>query len=128
MDAFNTVWNALQHVQIKYASGTAEAAQHMARSGQVSTRELLRQLNERIDKLVLICRASFELLQEASGVTDQQLAERITEIDLRDGRADGKMTPQQTRCPKCGAGICAKFNRCLFCGYEDTSGGTFHTV
>jgi len=128
MGTFNFAWNALQHVQIKHASNTAEAAQHMARSGQVSTRELLRQLDGRVDKLVLICRASFELLQEQSGVTDQQLAERMMEIDLRDGRADGRMGPQQKTCPKCGAGICAKFNRCLFCGYEDTTGDAFDTV
>ena len=58
----------------------------------------------------------------------KQLAEKITAIDMRDGRADGKVTAQQKQCPKCSSMICARFNRCLFCGYEDPAGDPFNEV
>ncbi len=122
------VWDTVQQYQIhrleKGASGVEEA---VARD-QGAMKADLRQFEERMNKLVLICKATFELLAEATGVTEQQLAERILEIDLRDGKADGRMTPEQKRCPDCGAAVCAKFNRCLFCGWVDASGDVFHTV
>ena len=49
-------------------------------------------LDDKVNRLALICRAMFELMQ-ASGVTEDQLKAKIVEIDLRDGQADGKATP-----------------------------------
>jgi hypothetical protein len=88
----------------------------------------IQQFEERLNKLILVCKASFELLHERAGVTEQELAEKIVEIDLRDGKKDGVLTPQQKKCPDCGAGVCAKFRRCLFCGYEDKEGDVFTTI
>ena len=128
MDAYNLIWNALQQVQIGYATRTAEGAQKLARHQQVATREEFRLLEERLARLTLICKGAFELLLESGGVTERQVAERILEVDLRDGKADGRVTPRPKRCPKCGAGICAKFGRCLFCGHVDASGDVFNAV
>ena len=46
------------------------------------------------------------------------------EIDLRDGQADGKMTPRPKKCPKCDAMMSPKFGRCLFCGENDQASRT----
>ena len=116
MNAHSDVWNIIEQ-SVQEAPKTRRSAP-----------EDVQQLRERLDRLILICKASFELLQDTTGVSDRQLVERIVEIDLRDGNVDGKMTPQQKRCPSCGAGICAKFSRCLFCGHVDTSGDAFHMV
>jgi hypothetical protein len=86
------------------------------------------QLEEKLDRLALICRAMYELIQESSELSDEQLAAKVTEIDLRDGNADGKVTPRQTKCLECSSMICARFNRCLFCGYEAPNVDVFNTV
>ena len=62
----------------------------------------------------------FELMQEsAPGLTEEKLSTKVVEIDLRDGQADGRMTPKGKKCPKCGAMMSPKFGRCLFCGQKD---------
>jgi hypothetical protein len=81
-------------------------------------------LDDKVNRLALICRAMFELMQ-ASGVTEDQLKAKIVEIDLRDGQADGKATPTPKRCPKCGAMMSPQMGRCLFCGYQDASATAF---
>jgi hypothetical protein len=82
-------------------------------------------LDEKVNRLALICRAMFELLQQSTGLSEEQLTKKILEIDLRDGQADGRMTPKGKVCPKCGATMSPKFGRCLFCGYKDESAASF---
>jgi hypothetical protein len=85
-----------------------------------------RRLEEKLDKLALICRAMFEILQEKGGISDKELSAKVTEIDLRDGQADGRVAPPPPKtCPKCQAAISPKFGRCLFCGYRDDSVASF---
>jgi len=49
-------------------------------------------LEEKLDRLALITRALFELMQESSAVLEERLSAKVVEIDLRDGQADGRMT------------------------------------
>ena len=51
-------------------------------------------------------------------ITEEQLRARIVEVDLRDGQADGRMTPLPKQCPKCQAKMSPQFGRCLFCGFQ----------
>jgi hypothetical protein len=81
-------------------------------------------IEEKVDRLALICRAMFELMQ-ASGITEDQFKAKVLEIDLRDGQADGRITPKPKKCPKCEAMISPSFGRCLFCGYRDQTASVF---
>jgi ribosomal protein S27AE len=74
------------------------------------------QLAERIDQLLLINAAMWELLSEKTGLTEADLVARIAEIDARDGVADGKMTYAPVLCPKCQRTIFPKHQKCLYCG------------
>jgi len=124
----NIIWNSIQQRNTNaIGSNSVEATQGLERGLKVATLTV-KDLQERMDKLILVCKAQFELLQAVTNITDQHLSEKILEIDLRDGKADSKVTPTQNICPDCGAGICAKFNRCLFCGYIHKSGDVFTTV
>ena len=96
------------------AEAREEAAHHVAVD-----------LDDKVNRLALICRAMFELLQQSSGLSEEQLTKKILEIDLRDGQADGCMTPRGKVCPTCGATMSPKFGRCLFCGYKDESASSF---
>jgi hypothetical protein len=85
-------------------------------------------VDERIDRLVLLCSAMWTLLQDKTGVTDKELAARVTELDLRDGKLDGTIKKPPVRCRSCEAMVSREFNRCLFCGAKYEEGDVFDTV
>jgi hypothetical protein len=113
-------WDLFQQYQIgrldeKIAMARADAAE------QGGMRMATQAVDERVDRLVLMCHALFELVGQSTGITEEQLKAKIVEVDLRDGTADGKIAPKPKRCPKCEAMISPKFGRCLFCGHQDAS-------
>lgn len=83
---------------------------------------------EHLDKLLLICQAMWELIKEKTDLKDEDLLKMVTELDLKDGKPDGKYTKPPVDCPKCGAKICRKFNRCFSCGQEYSEGSAFDMV
>lgn len=122
------VTGKLQEAQEANAAITAEAVRDVVAHDQAAMQITLEQIEERFAHLALICRAMFELLQEKTGTTQVELAAKITAVDLRDGKADCRMTPRPKRCPTCQSMIAPRFNRCLFCGYQDKSADPFNTV
>jgi hypothetical protein len=85
-------------------------------------------VEERIDKLALVCQAMWSLVQEKTRLTDADLVKRVTELDLLDGEADGKLRRPPLDCPSCDAKISRRFGRCLFCGHVDTETNPLETV
>ena len=73
-------------------------------------------LQRRLDRLSLGCQAMWELLRDRAGITEEELAQKILEVDLRDGKTDGRMSTQITDCPKCGANTNSKRTVCVMCG------------
>lgn len=73
-----------------------------------------------VEKLFMITRALWTLLQEQHGYSDEQLVQRIQEIDLQDGRLDGKVAKEKIRpdCPQCGRKLMGQRPVCLYCGAE----------
>lgn len=120
------LWDLYQSRQINALDQRLDRVQDDQARGEAANRVALG-LEEKINHLALICRAMFELLQPSGGVTEAQLAAKIREIDERDGQADGRMTPQGQKCPKCGATMSAQFGKCLFCGYADPAASPFVT-
>ena len=129
MSVINLLWNAAQQVEIheaKMAARFAKSEAHLAarKSIELAYLPYVRQL----DKLGLVCLAMWSLIEEKTDLTERDLLDRVTELDLRDGVLDGKYTKPPVDCPKCGAKMSRKFNRCLFCGEECTDGSAFDTV
>lgn len=85
-------------------------------------------LNRRLEKLSLICRAMWTLIQERSNISEKELIERTTEIDLLDGRADGRVSVPAKECQKCGRTIAPHHDRCLYCGGKKLVKSVFETV
>jgi hypothetical protein len=85
----------------------------------------IKELNIAIDKLILITRAMWEMTAEEKGLTDEVLINKVNEIDLRDGKADGKMQTAIRQCPSCGRNLFVGHRRCLYCGSEDVGGDPF---
>jgi hypothetical protein len=75
------------------------------------------EIEARIDRLVLVIDAMWSLLED-SGYTDEQLRQRIEELDAADGSADGRHTPQAAECTNCGARVAPGLPACQFCGTQ----------
>ena len=73
------------------------------------------EIHERVDRLVLVLDAMWSLLEE-SGFTDEQLQERIAQIDAADGQIDGRKTLRPTPCRGCSAMVAVGLDSCQFCG------------
>ena len=114
------LWDLFQHYQLGQLDAKLDAVRDGA-SRDVLARDANKRLEEKVESLALVTQALFELLQESTGVSEAKLRAKITEIDLRDGQADGRMTPRAKKCPKCDAMMSPKFGRCLFCGEQDKS-------
>ena len=114
------LWDLYQQYRIGQLDRKLDTVQ-AASTGDAVARDAVVRLEEKLDRLGLISRAMFELLQETSGFSEERLSAKVVEIDTRDGQADGKMTPRSKRCPKCDAMMSPKFGRCLFCGHQDAS-------
>ena len=82
----------------------------------------VRRLEATVERQALACQAMWELLQQHLPVGEKDLLKKMEQIDLRDGVADGRVTPQATTCGACKRTVHAKRKNCLYCGAD--VGGT----
>jgi hypothetical protein len=80
--------------------------------------EAMEHLERRVNRLSLLCQSMWELLRERAEFTDDQLATKVLEVDLRDGRTDGRMSTQISNCPSCGRKTNSRRSTCVICGAE----------
>jgi hypothetical protein len=123
------LWNITQQMQIQEAKDASKNAEFAA---QISAQQAIEQTYlpyvKQLDKLGLICQAMWSLIQDKTNLTERDLLDRVTELDLKDGVLNGKYTKTPVDCPKCGSKMSRKFNRCLFCGEEYSKGSAFDSV
>lgn len=105
-----------------YAADSVNAqlqSQNAARSADEARRQSER-LAADIDKLFMVTQALWELLKTEHGYTDELLINKITEIDLSDGRLDGKVAKKEhPDCPSCGKKM-GRHPVCIWCGTATT--------
>ncbi len=75
-------------------------------------------LEDRLDKTLLVCEALWMLIRDKLGVSDEDLIQQITALDLSDGKLDGKVRRPPVACPKCNRTVSARFPKCMYCGQE----------
>jgi hypothetical protein len=71
-----------------------------------------------VEKLFMLTEALWTILKEKHGCTDAELVQRVQEIDLRDGKLDGKVAKVTPDCHQCGRKLMGKRPVCLYCGAE----------
>jgi hypothetical protein len=103
------------------AEQTARSSDRQARDAKSQVEDL----EARLDRLALACMAMWSLMQECTDLTEENLLERVNEIDLRDGRLDGKLLRQVKRCPKCDRVMSPRHTKCLYCGAPDLQATAF---
>ncbi len=92
------------------------AAIKQAANATATTRTELRDLRDQVERLAMLNQALWELLSERFHLTEEELERKAQEVDLRDGKADGKMTAHPLRCPQCGRVSNSRHKKCLYCG------------
>ena len=73
-------------------------------------------VDERLDRLALLCEAMWELLTEHTELTDDDLAAMVLDLDESDGRQNFRRQRVAQPCPSCDAMIPPARVRCQFCG------------
>ena len=96
-------------------AGMSVVANHMSVSG--SSVEALAELDARVDRLLLVIEAMWGMMKE-QGLTDEQLAARISESDNSDGIVDGRRVLPAVTCKSCGSKVMGGLPRCQICGTE----------
>ena len=76
----------------------------------------VRALEEQLAKTLMICEALWELLSEQTNLTQEHLYKKLYEIDMRDGKLDGKNDAKVMECPNCGRKVTTRRETCLYCG------------
>jgi hypothetical protein len=60
----------------------------------------------------------WELSRDETGLSDNQLRTKMADVDTRDGKADGKITPTVFSCPACGANSNSSRQSGTMCGED----------
>ena len=105
-------WELYQMSQISEAN--TKAVNASARAGNAEDR--IMRLELRIEGLALACQALWEISNKELNVTREQFEEKMQEVDLRDGKLDGRMRRQVQDCPECGRKSQKQRTSCLYCG------------
>lgn len=85
-------------------------------------------LEQRLERLSLVCRAMWSLLVEKTSFDEAQLIDRMNQLDLLDGQADGKLKKSSESCPECGRSISPRHAKCMFCGSGKAVDSAFDLV
>lgn len=105
-----------QHVIANANAAAAEATASRAASNINVLGSDVGDLKHQVGRLMLLNQALWELLQERTGLTEADLLARAEQIDLRDGKLDGKLSEHPVRCPQCSRVNSSRHQRCLYCG------------
>lgn len=80
------------------------------------------QLADRLGRLELTVQGVYRVLEEQGSITNEQFRELLVQVDLEDGREDGRVGPDRSerapKCPSCARPISRKRTSCVFCGAE----------
>ncbi len=83
-------------------------------TGQVNAK--IRILEDNLAKSMLLNEVLWELISQRLNLSEADLLKKVEEIDLRDGKLDGKNQRKAVKCPSCGHTVSARHAACLYCG------------
>jgi len=106
------LWDLIQQRQIgQVRQSAAEASSSIDR-----TQATVAELEKLVESLSLTCQAMWELLRKQGDLTDEMLLKKMEEVDLRDGRRDGKIGAQPSNCSSCSRPNNPRHRNCVYCG------------
>lgn len=106
-----------QYGRIAQAQNDADRARGKAE--QFALR--LDELERRSDRMALACQALWELLRERTDLREEDVFAKMTEIDLRDGREDGRIGAKVMTCSRCQRPVNSARPVCVYCGQRQAT-------
>jgi hypothetical protein len=95
------------------ADGTANDARAAARTAKTEVEDL----RGDVERLLLVTEALWRIVRERLEFTDADLVKRIHEVDLEDGKLDGRKGTTPVRdCPHCQRKLLKHRPVCFYCG------------
>jgi hypothetical protein len=96
------------------AQRASEGAMDAARRAE----NALSRLEDTIDRQMLVIRTLLTACEKAGLFNEQQFRELMNDVDLSDGRLDGKFKPQAgpRECSNCGKPNGKRAVTCMYCG------------
>jgi hypothetical protein len=73
-------------------------------------------LQAQVDRLLLITESMWFVLKGKLQLDDAALMEMMNQVDMRDGKLDGKVTAAPQNCPVCNHSISVRTGQCFYCG------------
>ncbi len=107
-----TFYPVFSHSNFYEVAKTADNAERKA----FQVEDQLRVLSARFEHLTLVTQTLWELLEQHTNLTQEQMYDKMQEIDLRDGEADGKIKKPVFLCNNCGHRVSATYQVCIYCG------------
>jgi len=81
-----------------------------------NTKATVRDLEARVDKLELVCESLWKMIKKDKKLSEVDLIELMTQIDLQDGVYDHrKKTFTSVKCSKCGRRNSKRHTQCMYC-------------
>ncbi|MEM7201234.1 MAG: hypothetical protein AAF628_13260 [Planctomycetota bacterium] len=117
-------WEISQQVNIRRSQATADSAVERAADAKASAEAL----QSTLDRVLLINRALWEIVRDQHGLNDEQLRDKVSEIDMRDGVMDGRLRQEARRCPGCDRVMNRRHRHCLYCGAQDLEADVFDSA
>ena len=108
------IWNLRQSGQIADVKRATSRADTEIKGQE----ERIAELEFHVNRMALACQALWELLRDRSNIPESELLAKISEIDLRDGVKDQRLTPTPIKCGKCGRTSNSNYTRCIYCGAD----------
>ena len=99
----------------------SQLAQHQRLEAKQKARNAMSEvvlLRAQVERLSLATAALWTLLRERTDFTDDELVDRVRELDLADGKRDGRMAHTLKECPQCSRKVSSRHPYCLYCEHD----------
>ncbi len=107
------LWNIFGKPQVIEVQKAAAARDFKERIAELSAHNV----EGRLQTLALANQAMWEILSQKCGVTEEDLVNKMTEIDQRDNKSEGKVSGNfEATCPNCNKRILGNHLKCVWCG------------
>ncbi len=122
-DFFNWLFEAAQGDQMPDPLAPVKDAPKPAAAADDGRRDMER----RYERLRLVTMAMWALLKERSGLTEADLQKYVNQVDLIDGKLDGRLTREKgiIECPRCHRRVLKTALACVYCGEPNAQGDSF---
>jgi hypothetical protein len=88
----------------------------------------IKKIHKAVDKLIIITQALWEIIAESHGLSEEYIAAKVREIDMRDGAIDGRVKRPIRVCASCGKVLPLDRDACIYCGAQNKGVELFQTI